>query len=59
MGVATRPGNGDSLELADWSPLVDITETDQEYLFKADRIRKVHLQEAVEGLSAFEYDFGD
>jgi HSP20 family protein len=36
MGVATRPGNGDSLELADWSPLVDITETDQEYLFKAD-----------------------
>jgi HSP20 family protein len=36
MGVVTRPGNGDSLELADWSPLVDITETDQEYLFKAD-----------------------
>jgi len=36
MGVLTRPGNGDSLELADWSPLVDITETDQEYLFKAD-----------------------
>jgi HSP20 family protein len=36
MGVVTRPGKGDSLELADWSPLVDITETDQEYLFKAD-----------------------
>jgi HSP20 family protein len=36
MGVVTRPGNGDSLERADWSPLVDITETDQEYLFKAD-----------------------
>ena len=36
MGVLTRPGNGDSLKLADWSPLVDITENDQEYLFKAD-----------------------
>src|SRR5881394_1553997 len=30
------PKNGGSFELADWSPLVDITETDQEYLFKAD-----------------------
>src|SRR5438094_6166277 len=28
--------NGRSLKLADWSPLVDITEDDHEYLFKAD-----------------------
>ena len=30
------PKNGGSFELADWSPLVDITEDDHEYLFKAD-----------------------
>src|SRR6516164_7858271 len=30
------PTNGDTLKLADWSPLVDITEDDYEYLFKAD-----------------------
>src|SRR6266496_2971021 len=30
------PKNGESFKLADWSPLVDITEDDHEYLFKAD-----------------------
>ena len=30
------PKNGDRFKLADWSPLVDITEVDHEYLFKAD-----------------------
>src|SRR6266498_468762 len=30
------PKNGESFKLADWSPLVDITEVDHEYLFKAD-----------------------
>ena len=30
------PKNGDSSKLAEWSPLVDITEDDHEYLFKAD-----------------------
>ena len=30
------PKNGGSAKLADWSPLVDITEDDHEYLFKAD-----------------------
>src|SRR5437879_1173824 len=30
------PKNGDTFKLADWSPLVDITEDDHEYLFKAD-----------------------
>ena len=30
------PKNGGSVKLADWSPLVDITEDDDEYLFKAD-----------------------
>ena len=29
-------GNGHSLMVADWSPLVDITEDDHEYLFKAE-----------------------
>jgi hypothetical protein len=28
------PGNGESLKLPDWSPVVHITEDDQEYLFK-------------------------
>src|SRR5713101_7260979 len=36
MGFLRRMGNGESFKLADWSPLVDITEDDQEYLFKAD-----------------------
>jgi HSP20 family protein len=36
MEFLNRMGNGDGLKLADWSPLVDITEDDQEYLFKAD-----------------------
>jgi HSP20 family protein len=36
MGFLTRTGNGDSLKLANWSPLVDITEDDQEYLLKTD-----------------------
>src|SRR5438034_9780573 len=30
------PKNGGSVKLADWSPLVDITEDDHEYLFMAD-----------------------
>jgi len=30
------PKNGESFRLADWSPLVDITEDDHEYLFKAE-----------------------
>jgi HSP20 family protein len=36
MGLLRRMGNGDNLRLPDWSPLVDITEDDHEYLFKAD-----------------------
>ena len=30
------PKNGDTFKLPDWSPLVDITEDDHEYLFKVD-----------------------
>src|SRR5260370_31004772 len=30
------PKNGGSFKLADWSPFVDITEDDHEYLFKAE-----------------------
>ena len=36
-GSFNRPGNGNGgLKLADWSPLVDITEDEEEYLVKAD-----------------------
>lgn len=43
-------GNGKSLTLPNWSPLVDITEDDHEYLFKADlpEVKKEDLKVAVE-----------
>ncbi len=36
MRFLRRFENGEELRLPDWSPLVDITEDDHEYLFKAD-----------------------
>jgi HSP20 family protein len=36
LGFLRRMENGESLKLPGWSPLVDITEDDHEYLFKAD-----------------------
>ena len=36
MGLLRRMGNGDNLRLPDWSPFVDISEYEHEYLFKAD-----------------------
>src|SRR6266853_254234 len=36
MRFPRRFENGEELRLPDWSPLVDITEDDHEYLFKAD-----------------------
>src|SRR6059058_5358105 len=44
------PKNGGSFKLADWSPLVDITEDDHEYLFKADlpEMKKDNLRVTVE-----------
>jgi HSP20 family protein len=36
MRLLRRFENGEELRLPDWSPLVDITEYDHEYLFKAD-----------------------
>src|SRR6266516_4261626 len=44
------PKNGDRFKLADWSPLVDITEDDHEYLFKADlpEMKKDNLRVTVE-----------
>jgi HSP20 family protein len=36
MRFLRRMENGESLKLPDWSPLVDITEDDHEYLFKTD-----------------------
>ena len=43
-------GNGHSLMVADWLPLVDITEEDHEYLFKADlpEIKKDDVKVTVE-----------
>src|SRR5713101_229695 len=43
-------GNGHSLMVADWSPFVDITEEDHEYLFKADlpEIKKEDVKVTVE-----------
>jgi HSP20 family protein len=43
-------GNGKSLTLPNWSPLVDITEDDHEYLFKADlpEVKKEDLKVIVE-----------
>jgi HSP20 family protein len=43
-------GNGDSLKLADWSPQVDITEVDKEYLVKADlpEVKKEDVKVTVE-----------
>ena len=42
--------NGEELRLPDWSPLVDITEDDHEYLFKADlpEMRKEDVKVTVE-----------
>jgi HSP20 family protein len=36
IGFLRRMENGKSVKLPDWSPSVDITEDDHEYLFKAD-----------------------
>ena len=50
MGFLRRMENGESLKLPDWSPLVDITEDDHEYLFKADlpEIKKEGVKVTVE-----------
>lgn len=51
-GFPTRKGegNGHGLMVADWSPLVDITEGDHEYLFTAELpdIRKDEVKVTVE-----------
>ena len=48
--IGMGEGNGHSLMVADWSPLVDITEEDHEYLFKADlpEIKKDDVKVTVE-----------
>ncbi len=48
--AAKRFENGEELRLPDWSPLVDITEDDHEYLFKADlpELRKEDVKVTVE-----------
>ena len=50
-GSFNRSGNGNGgLKLADWSPQVDITEDDKEYLVKADlpEIKKDEVKVTVE-----------
>ena len=52
FGLTPRPGNGgrDVISLADWAPLVDISEDDKEYLLKADLpdVKKEDLKVSVE-----------
>ncbi len=50
MRFLRRFENGEELRLPDWSPLVDITEDDHEYLFKADlpELRKEDVKVTVE-----------
>src|SRR5260370_8467139 len=50
MGVQGRFEKGEEVRLPDWSPLVDITEDDHEYLFKADlpELRKEDVKVTVE-----------
>src|SRR6266403_3450477 len=50
MRFLRRFENGEELRLPDWSPLVDITEDDHEYLFKADlpEMRKEDVKVTVE-----------
>jgi HSP20 family protein len=44
------PKNGERFKMPDWSPLVDITEDDHEYLFKADlpEMRKDDVKVTIE-----------
>ncbi len=52
FGTWTRPGNGgkESLTVADWTPFVDIEETEKEYLIKAElpEIKKEDVKVTVE-----------
>ncbi len=50
LGFVRRMENGESLKLPDWSPLVDITEDDHEYLFTADlpEMKKEEVKVVVE-----------
>jgi len=44
------PKNGERFKMPDWSPMVDITEDDREYLFKADlpEMRKDDVKVTIE-----------
>ena len=48
-----RDGDRESITLAEWSPLVDITEDDKEYLIKAElpEIKKEEIKVTVEARS--------
>ena len=50
MRLLRRFENGEELRLPEWSPLVDITEYDHEYLFKADlpEMKKADVKVTVE-----------
>jgi HSP20 family protein len=50
FGTSTRPNGKEMLTVADWAPVVDIQETDQEYLVKAElpEIKKEDLKVTVE-----------
>ena len=46
-----RDGDKESITLAEWSPLVDITEDDKEYLIKAElpEIKKEEIEVTLDG----------
>lgn len=51
LGVGTRSGSGkESMTVAQWSPAVDITEDDKEFLVKAElpELKKEEIKVAVE-----------
>jgi HSP20 family protein len=50
FGTSTRPNGKEMLTVADWAPVVDIQETDQEYLVKAElpEIKKEDVKVTVE-----------
>jgi len=57
FGTWSRPNGKETLTVADWAPMVDIQETDQEYLVKAElpEIKKEDVKVTVEnGVLAIE-----
>lgn len=50
LGQPVMPGRDDDEMFADWSPALDVEETEQEYLLKADlpEVKKDHVKVGIE-----------